>query len=76
MLIMNYVSIMYEGSFHKLQLIYKGSMADQVTIHQYLTGWIRYTDLKCDTNINKTNTGQIAKNNSCKLTGTNIKARN
>ena len=51
-------------------------MADQVTIHQYLTGWIRYTDLKCDTNINKTNTGQIAKNNSCKLTGTNIKARN
>ena len=50
-------------------------MADQVTIHQYLTGWIRYTDLKCDTNINKTNTGQIAKNNSCKLTGTNIKAR-
>ena len=56
-------------------------MAVQVAIHQYLTGWVRYTDLKCDTNINKTktlkkNTGQIEKNNSCKLTGTNIKARN
>ena len=33
-----------------------GSMAVQVAIHQYLTGWVRYTDLKCDTNINKTKT--------------------
>ena len=33
-----------------------GSMAVQVAIHRYLTGWVRCTDLKCDTNINKTKT--------------------